>query len=284
MASGTIILNSERAVIGMHEHLAAIAKHGYLVLLAWMIVAQLGAPVPAIPILIGAGVLCAAGQLRFASALLIAILGCLLGDGAWYVIGRRRGSDVLRVLCKISLNPATCVRRGSEFISRHGNRGLVVAKFIPGVSTVAVPLAASSGSPPWLFFYYDFLGSLLFVGTFLVAGRLLGNRIDRLSIFAGSIRAVVLGFAVIAALGLLGWRYYQKRRFQNELNVARITPEELLELIETRQAPYIVDLRHPLDMLADPRMIPGAIRMTPDELSARQREIPRDREIVLYCT
>jgi hypothetical protein len=135
-----------------------------------------------------------------------------------------------------------------------------------------------------LFLVYDFLGSLLFVGTFLVAGRLLGDRIDRLTIFAGSIRAIALGFAVIAALGIMAWRYYRKRRFQYELNVARITPEELLELIEAQQAPYIVDLRHPLDMLADPRIIPGAIRMTPDELSARQHEIPRDREIILYCT
>jgi len=268
----------------MHESLAAFAKHGYLVLLVWIVAGQLGAPVPAIPILIGAGVLCAAGQLAFGNALLIGVLGCLLGDLAWYVLGRRRGSDVLRVLCKISLNPATCVRRSSELISRHGDRALLVAKFIPGVSTVAVPLAASSGSPLWVFFVYDFLGSLLFVGTFLLAGRLVGNRLDRLLVFPGSIRAAVLGLAVMGAVGILGWRYYRKQRLQREINLARITPEELLNLMDAEPPPFIVDLRHPLDMLADPRIVPGAIRMTPDELSARQHEIPRDREIILYCT
>jgi membrane protein DedA with SNARE-associated domain len=271
-------------VVGIHESLVAMAKHGYLVLFAWVTAEQLGAPLPALPILIAAGVLSATGQLTLASALLAGILGCLIGDGAWYVVGRLRGSEVLRVLCKVSLNPETCVRQSSEFISRHGDRALVIAKFIPGVSTVAVPLAANSGNPLGSFILYDFLGSLLYVGTYLAVGRLIGDRIDRLSALTSSIRGAAFGLAILGALAILGWRFYQRRRFQNEVKVARIQPEEVLELFATKQSPYIVDLRHPLDMLADPRIIPGAIRMTPDELSARQNEIPRDREIILYCT
>lgn len=271
-------------MIGVHESLAVIAKQGYIFLFAWVTAEQLGAPVPAAPILIAAGVLSASGQLSWANALLLSILGCLIGDTFWYVIGRRRGSAVLRVLCKISLEPETCVRRSSEFIARHGSRSLLVAKFIPGVSAVAVPLAANSRISPWSFFCYDFVGGVLYVAAYLAAGRFLGDRIDKLSLFAGSIKSAVLSLAVVGAIVIVGWRFHQKRRFQRDASIARITPEEVRELIDEGQKPYIVDLRHPVDMLTDPRVIPGAIRMTPDELCSRQNEIPRDREIILYCT
>jgi membrane protein DedA with SNARE-associated domain len=271
-------------VIGVHQALAEIAKHGYLLLFAWITAEQLGAPVPAAPVLFAAGVLSATGQLTFASAFLLGIVGCLIGDTTWYVIGKRRGSAVLRILCKISLEPEACVRRSSNFISLHGSRSLVVSKFIPGIGAIAVPLAANSKISRLAFFSYDLLGSMLYVGTYLVAGRFLGDRIDKLSLFSGSVRVVSVALAVVVALGILGWRYYQKRQFQNDVRMARITPEEVREMIEAGQNPYIVDLRHQLDMLTDPRIIPGAIRMRPDELSSRQDEIPRDREIILYCT
>jgi membrane protein DedA with SNARE-associated domain/rhodanese-related sulfurtransferase len=261
-----------------------IAKHGYIVLFVWLTAEQLGAPVPAAPMLIAAGVLSVTGQLTFTSALVIAVLGCLLGDSAWYVFGKLRGSQVLRILCKISLNPETCVRRSSEFISRNGGRSLVVAKFVPGIGSVAVPLAANSGISLGSFFFYDIIGSMLYAGAYLAAGRLLGDRIDRLSGFANSIKSISLALAILAALAILGWRFYQRQRFRSDLNMARISPEDVLELINGKQNPFIVDLRHPLDMLTDPRVIPGAIRMTPDELSGRQSEIPIDREIILYCT
>jgi membrane protein DedA with SNARE-associated domain len=269
---------------GVHESLIAMARHGYIVLFAWITAEQFGAPVPAVPILIAAGVLSATGQLTFASALGLGILGCLIGDSFWYVIGKQRGSAVLHVLCRISLEPETCVRQSSEFISRHGSSSLVIAKFIPGVSAVAVPLAANSGISLLSFFSYDFLGSLLYVAAYLGLGQVLGDRIDKLSVFAHSLKSVSLGLAIVGAAAILVWRFYQRRRFQSDANISRITAEEVRNLIEGRQSPYIVDLRHPLDMLTDPRVIPGAIRMTPDELFQRQNEIPHDREIILYCT
>jgi membrane protein DedA with SNARE-associated domain len=271
-------------VTGIHEALIEIAKHGYIVLFAWVSAEQLGAPVPAAPILIAAGILSATGQFTLTGALALGILGCLIGDSAWYAVGKLRGSEVLRILCKISLNPETCVRRSSEFISRNGSRTLLIAKFIPGIGAVAVPLIANSEISLLSFFFYDVLGSLLYVGGFLAVGRLLGDRIDRVSVFEGSIRSVSVGLAILGALAIVGWRFYQRRRFRHDVRVARIAPEDVLELLTEKQNPYIVDLRHPLDMLTDPRVIPGAIRMTPDELAARQNEIPRDREIILYCT
>jgi membrane protein DedA with SNARE-associated domain len=271
-------------VAGLHESLIEIARHGYIVLFAWIVAEQLGAPVPAAPMLIAAGVISATGQITLGRALLVATLGCLLGDSVWYILGKRRGSALLGVLCKISLEPQTCVRRSSEFISRYGSRSLLLAKFIPGISALAVPVASTAGISRLSFLSYDLLGSLLYVGTYLAIGRLLGDRVDKLSVFASSIKSVALALAIVIALLIVGWRFYQRRRFENQVKVARITPEEVLELIERGQTPYIVDLRHPLDMLSDPRLLPGAIRMTPEELWLRHSQIPRDREIILYCT
>jgi membrane protein DedA with SNARE-associated domain len=268
----------------VHQSFAELARHGYIVLFAWVTAEQLGAPVPAVPILIAAGVISATGQLTFGIALLIGTLGCLIGDSVWYAIGKRRGSAVLRLLCKISLNPESCVRSSSEFISRYGSASLLLSKFIPGISTVAVPLAANSEIPALSFFSYDLAGSVLYVATYLAAGRIIGDRIDRFAGFVSSMKSAAILLAIIAAMAAVAWRIYQRSRFRRHPAIPRITPEELRRLLDDGQNPFVIDLRHPLDMLTDPRIIPGAVRMTPGELPVRQHEIPRDREIVLYCT
>lgn len=268
----------------INQSLAAITRHGYIVLFAWVTAEQLGIPLPAAPILIAAGVLSAAGHLSFANALMLGVAGCFIGDTGWYSVGKKWGAPVLGVLCKISLEPETCVRRSSELIARHGNRILLVAKFIPGISAVAVPVAANSGASLASFFFYDVLGSLLYVGAYLSLGHLVGGRIDKLSAVAHSLRTASAAFAVLGAAAIVGWRFWERRTFRQMVRMARITPAELRALLGGGENPFIVDLRHALDMLPDPRVIPGAIRLTPDELTTRHHEIPRDREIILYCT
>lgn len=268
----------------LHQALARVAQHGYLLLFAWVAAEQLGLPIPAVPILVAAGVLSAMGQLSFLNALALAVLACLIGDAAWYGIGKWRGRAVLATLCRITLEPESCVRRSSDFIARYGGRSLVFAKFVPGISTVAVPLAADSGVSVPAFLFYDILGSVLYTGAFLAVGHLMGDRLDRLTYLAQSMKSVMAALAVAGALGIVAWRYHQRRSFLKELRVARIAPEEVLRMIQSEEPPFIVDLRHPLDVLPDPRVIPGAVRMTPDELAGRHDEIPRDRQIILYCT
>lgn len=268
----------------INEILSELTRHGYIVVFLWLTAEMLGAPVPAVPILLAAGVLTATGHLSFTAALALAVLGCLIGDTAWYAIGKRWGTNVLRILCKISLEPESCVRRGSDFVSRHGSRTLIVAKFVPGISAVTVPLTANSGTSVPTFLFYDVIGSILYAGTYLAAGRLIGGRIDRIAAVAQSVSSASLGLAVLGAVAVVGHRYEQRRKFRRLVRTSRITPQELRGLIEGGEKPFIVDLRHPLDMLTDPRVIPGAMRLTPDQLTAREITIPLDREVILYCT
>ena len=268
----------------IHEALAYLARHGYAVLFLWVGAEQLGAPVPAAPILLAAGVLSATGQLTLGAAFAIAATACLVGDSTWYAVGKSKGTAVLKTLCRMSLEPDSCVRRTSEFISRRGGRALLVSKFIPGIGAIAVPLTANSGVPLAQFIVYDLGGIVLYAGAYLVAGYLLGGRIDRLEMFAGTMKSAAAGFAIVGTAAILAWRLHQRRRFYSDLRMARIEPQAVLAMIENGERPFIVDLRHPLDVLPDPRVIPGAIRMRPDEVAARKDEIPRDREIILYCT
>lgn len=267
-----------------HQSIAALTQHGHVVLFIWITAEQLGAPLPAVPVLIAAGVLSAVGKMSVAGAVAVGVVACLAGDIAWYALGKRQGTTVLRLLCKISLEPESSVRRSSDFISRHGGRSLLVAKFIPGISAVAVPLAANSGISLASFLAHDLLGSALYVCSYIAVGRFLGARVEKLFIVANSMTNAALGVAALAAFAIVAWRLVQRRRFLRGLRMSRITVEDLRDLIDRGANPFIVDLRHAVDVLTDARVIPGAVRLAPDELSARYREIPRDRDVILYCT
>lgn len=268
----------------IHDTIAYLAAHGYAVLFFWVAAEQLGAPVPAAPILLAAGVLSATGQLSIRAAFVVAVIACLIGDTTWYTIGKSKGTAVLRTLCRISLEPDSCVRKTSDFISRHGARSLLISKFLPGIGAVAVPLTANSGVSGAEFLLYDLLGIAFYAGAYLVAGFVLGGRIDRLEMFAGTLKMIAAGVALAGTAGILAWRLHQREKFLSDLRMARIDPDAVLSMIQNGEQPYIVDLRHTLDVLPDPRVIPGALRMSPDEVAARHDEIPRDREIILYCT
>jgi membrane protein DedA with SNARE-associated domain len=229
-------------------------------------------------------VISATGQMSLGRALAFGVLGCLVGDLAWYAIGKRRGTAVLRMVCKMALEPETCVRRSSDLISRYGGRSLLVAKFIPGVSAVAVPLAANSGLSVASFLLHDLLGSVLYVGSYVALGRILGDRLDELTSLLHSVTSAALAVAVLAAIAIVAWRFQRRRSFRAEVRMARIAPEELRELIDRGMNPLVVDLRHAVDLALDRRVIPGAVRIDPDELASRHGALPRDREIILYCT
>ena len=207
----------------------------------------------------------------------------LTADSAWFFIGRKYGHHVLRLLCKLSLEPTTCVRRTQNSFGRRRAVTLVIAKFVPGLATLAPPVAGQNGMgfPPFLLF--DGIGSTLWVGTLLAAGRFFGNLLQHnpgLLDWAGRFSAALL---VLGVLGFFVGRVVRRRMILRKLFAARLEPEELKRQLDAGEQVYIVDLRHPLELVPDPFTLPGAILFSPDSLAERHTEIPRDRDIVLFC-
>ena len=268
----------------MDETFQFLIRHGYSVLFLWVLAEQLGLPLPATPLLLAAGALAGAGQMNLWLALALAVLACMLGDVSWYQFGRLRGGKVLNLLCRISLEPDSCVRKTENAFVRHGSRSLLIAKFVPGLNTMAPPLAGIIGMRLGRFLIFDALGTLLYIGTFIGLGFVFSNQLEQVAS-----RVASLGFSllVILAGGLAAyifWKYIQRRRFIRSLRIARITPEELRRKIEAGEEVVVVDLRGTLDFEAEPQTIPGAIRLAPDKVEEGHNQIPRDREIVLFCT
>ena len=214
-----------------------------------------------------------------------ASIGSVAADLIWFYLGRRYGNRVLGLLCRISLEPDTCVRRTEGVFTRYGMKGLVVAKFIPGLSTLAPPLAGSSGMSTPRFLLFDVLSSVLYAGSFILVGVLFSRQLEQTQIISALAGLGRGALGVVAALAVLyiGYRYFQRRRLLNELRMARITVDEVHRRQEAGETLLILDLRSPFELKEDPAVIRGALHVTMDELRLRQQDIPRDRDIVLYC-
>ncbi len=268
----------------MSDPLEFLVRHGYAVVFASVLVEQLGLPIPAIPVLLAAGALAGAGNLSVAPVLAAALVGALAGDLLWYELGRRRGMQIVQLLCRISLEPDSCVRKTEGSFERNGARSLLFAKFVPGLSTVAPPLAGVFRMRFGRFLAFDVVGTLLWAGAFVALGFAFADQLERIAD-----RAAVLGGGLFALLlGGLGLfvlaKFAHRQRFLRQLRIARITPEELKRRLDAGEAVVVVDLRHSLDFEADPALIPGALRMDAARFEETHESMPRDREIVLYCT
>lgn len=269
----------------MESLIQFLTQYGYIVLCAWVLAEQIGLPLPAAPVLLAAGAMSAGGPFHFWMALAVAVFGCLLGDLFWFRVGQKGNYRVLQFVCRISLEPDSCVQRTSKLIEKYGPKSLLVTKFIPGLNTVAAPLAGSAGVGLPRFLLFNILGSILWCGCFLTIGYLFRNRIGDIAGWMGQFKWVIaLTLLVVIPFAYILFKYWQRRRFTREIWMERITPEELLERIQANENLIVVDLRHALDFLPDPRLLPRAIRIPPDQLEQRYDEIPHDREVILYCT
>jgi membrane protein DedA with SNARE-associated domain len=268
----------------MNETLQFLVKHGYAVTFGWVLAEQLGLPIPAVPILLAAGALAGQGQLNPALVLLSAATASVISDAAWYEIGRRRGSKVLNFLCRVSLEPDSCVRNTESVFEKHGARALLVAKFLPGFSTVAPPLAGIFHMKLGRFLLFDLTGALLWAGAFAGLGYVFSNQLE---LVAGQ-AAQLGGWLLVVIFGALGtyilFKYIQRQRFLRSLRIARIMPDELQQKMARGEEVLIVDLRHAVDFEGDPVTIPGAQHLPAEEIEEHHDAIPRDRDIILYCT
>ena len=268
----------------MNEIVQFLINHGYALLFAWVLVEQMGLPIPAIPLLLAAGALAGSGRMDLAIAMGLAISAVFAADMFWYYLGRNRGGRILKFLCRISLEPDSCVRRTEDVFVRHGAHSLLIAKFVPGLNTVAPSLAGIFRMPVLHFMVFDGLGAVFWVASFAGLGYLFGDQLERIVSYIsrwGSSLALVLAGSLAA---YIMWKYFQRQRFLHRLRISRISPQELMDRLRVGEEVMIVDLRQPLDIETQPYMIPGALRMSMEELEQRHQEIPRDRDIVLYCS
>jgi membrane protein DedA with SNARE-associated domain len=268
----------------MNQFLQSLLRPSYSVMFAFVFAEQIGLPIPSVPVLMAAGALAGTGRVSLATAVLLAGLAAVLADTLWYLLGWFRGHAILSLLCRISLEPDSCVRRTENAFASRGGRALLFAKFVPGLSTAAPPLAGLLRMRFLRFLAWDGAGAMIWAAAFGLTGFLFSAEIERATVVAlrfGNWLGVILALPLA---GYIGWKYYQRRKFIRDLRIARITPEELKRKLDAGEEVAVIDLRHSIEFDVESVTVPGAIHIAPQEVEQRHVEIPRDRDVVLYCT
>jgi len=265
------------------SHVQEILRHGYLWLFLAALLERVGLPLLLTPIVVAAGAVAGLGDMSLGAIVAVTVVASEIGDWMWYELGRSRGASVLRILCKISLEPDSCVRKAEDAFGRHTHSALVTSKFVFGVGRLAAPVAGLSGMSRRRFLIINAFGSFLWAACFALVGYIPARKLP-IDVLLEQALGWLLALIVVAVVLHMIWKYVQRERFIRSLRVSRITVDEVKAAIDRGDRPFIVDLRHMLEFVVDPRTVPTAVRISPDELPVRNAEIPRDREIILYCT
>ncbi|MBX3347181.1 MAG: DedA family protein/thiosulfate sulfurtransferase GlpE [Nitrospira sp.] len=261
-----------------------LVDYGAWVLFAVVFLEQAGLPLPALPLLVAAGALVGADKMNVAAAVLAPLVATILPDLFWYYLGRVKGGRVLGLLCKISLEPDSCVRSSEDLFRRHGKSTLLIAKFVPGLSTIAPPLAGITGMALPAFLLYDTGGTLLLIIVSEGIGALFSNQLESVMTAFDRVGGWVLAIALIGVAIFVAYKFYHRHQVLREHRMAKISPDELKNLMDDGQQVIVVDVRNPLSRETDPEAIPGAIHLLFEEIELRRGELPKNQEIVLYCT
>jgi membrane protein DedA with SNARE-associated domain/rhodanese-related sulfurtransferase len=267
----------------MQDLVALLVEHGTLAVFVATLAARVGAPVPASPLMVVAGALVAGGQLPAALTVLCSLAANVAGDCVWYEAGRRHGRRVMRLLCRISLSPDSCVRQSEALIARWGGSSLVAAKFVPGVSVVAAPMAGALGMAAGRFLAFALLAAAVWTAVFLALGIAFSRQIRRVLELMANAGMAALALLVLAAAAALAWRWWRRRRLRRELDMPRVTVDELRRLLLEAPGPLVVDVRSGTSAQVDPRRIAGAVAVELSAIEAESARWPREREVVLYC-
>jgi membrane protein DedA with SNARE-associated domain/rhodanese-related sulfurtransferase len=266
-----------------HQLFLAIGQYGLIIVFLNVLLDQVGLPLPAVPTLVVAGAIAAQGHLPLAPLFAWSVIACLIADCGWYVIGQIYGMRVLKVLCRISLEPDSCVSQTQSRFERWGVNSLLIAKFVPGLAIIAPPMAGAM-KIGWLkFLALSVASAVLWVGSALVAGTLFKTQIEGFLIRVddiGSTAALIIGAALAV---YVAYKWWQRTRFYASLRMARITVNELYDLMQAGAKPVIVDVRSATARALDPHFIPGARSIPLDDMATHIEDLPRDREIILYC-
>jgi membrane protein DedA with SNARE-associated domain len=287
---GFVILKPFRLLLiqdlTMKDLLAIMASHGYAFIFALLFAEAIGLPFPAAIALVAAGAAVGAHTLWGPYVLLTALVALMLGDTAQFWLGRSMGWSLLGFLCRLSINPETCILRSAESFYKRGKVTLVVAKFIPGVNTMAAPLAGSMKMRFWQFLQLDFLGALLYSLTYLAVGYL--SR-DFLAVVLSNFHAAGRAMEVVVIAALVVYAIYRAMRFRKH-RVYRVVPRIQVAELAARLASedsgkvLIVDVRSHGYYDRGTERIRGSIRIEPNNLEEEIKNLPRDKDIYLYCT
>ncbi len=266
------------------EHTQFLIAHGLTILFFAVLIEQLGLPVPAVPLMLAAGALAAMGKFSLVLGITVTTFACLLADISWFYVGRYQGNRVLGFLCRISLEPDSCVRKSQNVFSRFGFWGIPIAKFVPGMSLVVPPLAGMSGMRLVQFILADGFGAVLYGLLFFTLGFVFSGQIEQIGAALSDIGGRALGLLALG-LGLyIGFKFWQRRSLLRELQSARITAAELQQKFAAGENPLILDLRSRMEKQRDPSEIQGAIDLVLEDVEKRRHEFPHDRDIVVYCS
>lgn len=268
----------------MHEVTSLLAQYGLAFVFINVFLVQLGAPVPAVPTLMVAGALAVGGGMSLPAIVAVAVAASLLGDLVWYVIGRIYGLRVLRLLCRVSISPDSCVRQTEDRFLRWGAPSLMFAKFIPGFATVAPPLAGALRVKLAPFLGYSSVSAALWAGLAAGAGMLFWRQIDWALAKLEQLGGYALMLIGAALVLFIAAKWWQRRRFFQVLRMARISVDELYRLMEQGHEPVVVDVRSEGARSLDPRRIPNSVAVDMDKLDEVLPQLPPDRDIILYCT
>jgi membrane protein DedA with SNARE-associated domain/rhodanese-related sulfurtransferase len=262
----------------------ALSQYGLMVVLLNVLLDQIGLPVPAVPTLIIAGAFAAGGQLPLGELFVGSVAACLIADSGWYWVGQKYGIRVLKTLCRISLEPDSCVSQTQTRFERWGVNSLVIAKFVPGLAIIAPPLAGAMRIGWPRFLVLSTLSAALWAGCALLAGVLFRAQIQQLLQTLDQLGSAVVIVGVSLLALYIGYKWWQRARFYSLLRMARIGVDELYELTQAGAAPVVIDVRSATARSLEPRWIPGALNISLSEVGQRLKDLPRDRDIIVYCT
>ena len=258
-------------------------QYGHLVIALLILLERLALPVPVSPLLVVSGALAGMGRLSFPVILITATVASMAGDLFWYELGRHRGNRILSFLCRISLDPESCIRKAKGIFARIGTRSIVVARFIPGLSTFGPPLAGVFQMKTLHFLLLDSLGTSAWAALFAGLGYQFAHQLESLAFEPTGLRPWAGLLLPTGMAAYLLWKYLQRKRFLRHLAIARITPEEVKQRLDAGEDIVVLDLRDSFEFREKPQTIPGAFQISIEELESQHPRIPRDREIVLFC-
>jgi membrane protein DedA with SNARE-associated domain len=270
----------------MNSLLSVIMHHGYLLIFAVVLGEAIGLPVPAAVALVAGGAAAAAGSLSVPKVLAVAMLGMLIGDSLLFILGRYMGWALLGLLCRLSINPESCILRSAESFYKRGKTTLLIAKFIPGVNTMAPPLAGSMRMRFLQFLRFDLAGASLYILAYGGLGFLFRNFLAAITRgFQAASHAFeqVMFAAALVYIAYRVWLYHKNKVYRV---VPRVQVEELAGKLasEERQNVLVLDVRSHGYYDSSAERIKGSIRVEPNNLAEELKNVPKDKDLYVYCT